>query len=142
MAKRKWTKEIIVERLRKWHEEGVPANALCRQDSAMTSMACYLFGSWRKTLDEAGIKPARKKWHRDRIISELQRTRGRGLPCRCDIGVCGDGREFGTLRSACKAAGVRCLCRKLAHLDWDRDMVVEAIRKRHDDGRPLRLSDA
>ena len=46
----------------------------------MTSMACYLFGSWRKTLDEAGIKPARKKWHRDRIISELQRTRGQGLP--------------------------------------------------------------
>lgn len=139
MAKRKWTKEIIVERLRKWHEEGVPANALYRQDSAMTSMACYLFGSWRKTLDEAGIKPARKRWHRDRIISELQQTRGQGLPVTYVL-VAAARREFGTLRAACKAAGVRCLCRKLAHLDWDRDMVIEAIKKRHADGRPLQLT--
>src|SRR6056297_356552 len=139
MRKRKWTKEIIIEQLRQWQAEGVPANRLYCQDRALTSMASHLFGSWRNTLQAAGIQPAGKKWTRDRIIAELQRTRGQGLPVPATL-VSAARAEFGTMRAACRVAGVRCLCRKLVHLDWDRDMVIEAIQKRHDDGHPLRLT--
>ena len=132
MAKRKWTKEIIVERLTRWRAEGVPVKDLWRRDPAMTSRATFLFGSWRKALAAAGID-RRTEWSREVVIERLKLTRGRGLPVDAIL-VNAATRYFGTMRAACKAARVPCLTSNPPHLDWDRDMAVAAIRRRYDDG--------
>lgn len=139
MKQRKWTKEIIIERLQTWKASGVPTKDMHRKDRAMTSIAAHLFGRWQLALDAAGIEPVRKKWHRERIIEGLRRTRGQGLSVP-DVLVAAARREFGTLRAACKAAGVRCLTKTPAHQEWDRQKVVEAIQRRHADGHNLRAT--
>src|SRR6056297_1150949 len=139
MRQRKWTKEIIVERLQAWQAAGVPTREMHKMDPPMTSISAHLFGRWRLALDVAGIEPVRKKWHRERIIEELRRTRGSGLPVP-DVLVAAARREFGTLRAACKVAGVRCLTKSPPHQDWDRQRIVEAIQRRHADGQNLRAT--
>lgn len=139
MKDRKWTKEIIVERLRAWKDAGVPIREMHRKDPPMTSMAAYLFGRWRLALDAAGIEPIRKKWHRERIINELRRTRGQGLPVSAVL-VAASRREFGTMRLACEAAGVPCRVNVLPHKSWTRENAVEAIRHRHESGHSLRAT--
>ena len=139
MEKGKWTKETVIQQLRQWQAEGVPAREMNRKDPRMTSMAAYLFGRWRSAMDAAGIEPIRKKWHRDRIIEELRRTRGLGKPVP-DVLVAASRREFGTLRKACLVAGVRCLTRTPPHLSWNRQTAIAAIRRRHEAGRSLRAT--
>lgn len=139
MVQRKWTKEIIVERLTRWRAEGVPVKELWRRDPAMTSRATFLFGSWRKALAAAGIESARTEWSRETVIERLKLTRGRGLPVDAIL-VNAATRYFSTMRAACKAARVPCLTSNPPHLDWDRDMAVAAIRRRYDDGHSLRAT--
>ena len=139
MKQRKWTKEIIVERLKRWRAEGVPVKSLWRKDPAMTSRATSLFGSWREALAAAGIESARSQWSREIIIERLKQSRGRGMPADrllTNAAV----RYFGTMRAACKAARVPCLTSNPPHLDWDRDTAVAAIRRRHDEGHSLRAT--
>src|SRR6056297_1968313 len=139
MKQRKWTKEIIVERLKRWRAEGVPVKSLWRMDPAMTSRATSLFGSWREALAAAGIESARSQWSREIIIERLKQSRGRGMPAdRLLINAAV--RYFGTMRAACKAARVPCLTSNPPHLDWDRDTAVAAIRRRHDEGHSLRAT--
>ena len=139
MKQRKWTKEIIVERLQQWKAEGIPTREMHRRDRAMTATAARLFGRWRLALDAADIEPIRKKWHRDRIIEELRQTRGQGLPVPTVL-MAASRREFGTLRAACEAAGVPCRVNTLPHQSWDRKNAMEAIRDRYEQGHSLRAT--
>ena len=137
MPQRKWSKEIIIERLQTWHADGVPVKLLWRQDPAMTSRASSMFGSWRLALAAAGIESARKQWSRETIIEQLRQTRGRNRRVP-HLLVNAAIREFGSMRRACKVAGVPCLTNQPPHLDWNKEKAIAAIRKRHDDGHSLR----
>ncbi|TWU38670.1 hypothetical protein Q31b_37480 [Novipirellula aureliae] len=139
MKQRKWTKEIVVERLKQWRADGVQVKMLWRQDPAMTSRATSLFGSWRKALAAAGIVSARTQWSRKLVIDRLRLTRGQGLDVD-PLLVSAATRYFGTMRAACKAAGVPCLTSTPPHREWDRDKAIEEIGRRHNQGHSLRAT--
>jgi hypothetical protein len=93
MPIRKWSRELILERIRELHEQGsdlTPSDVSARQ-GALVSAAERYFGNWPAAVQAAGIdyRTVResgrrrrseriRKWSRDKIVAEIQRLHRAG----------------------------------------------------------------
>ncbi|TWU39375.1 hypothetical protein [Novipirellula artificiosorum] len=139
MPREIWTKDKIIARLQKWHDEGVPVGKLWAQDSGVTSRSSAVFGSWRQALEAAGFASVRERWSRKRILCELK-ERHEGKIVDDSKLVCAAIRHFGSIRKALAAAGLPCKTKPPAHPDWTRQTAINAIRKYVEDGHNIRLT--
>ena len=133
--RRQWSKEAVIEELRRWHLGHVPA-------AAIGYAAKQYFGSARAAWEAAGVEPPYRKWFPRRVIEAIQD----GYVRRRNVGIAGFGdrsladaarRYFGNWAEAVAAAG---LPRRLAGRkprSWSRPAVVKAIQAWHQSGRPL-----
>jgi hypothetical protein len=135
VRQRQWSKEAVLEELRRWYLGYVPA-------AAIGYAAKHCFGSAHTAWEAAGVDPPYRKWFPQRVIEAIQDGYVR---CR-NVGVAGFGdrsladaarRYFGNWAEALAAAG---LPRHLAERKtrrWSRPAVIQAIRVWHQSGRPL-----
>ena len=130
MPVRKWSPELIVERIRELHEQGsdlTPSDVNARQ-GALVSAAERYFGNWPAAVQAAGIDYSRvresgrrrraeriRKWSRERIITEIERLHRAGEDlswgvmerkyqplCAAAVKTC----YFGSWSAALAAAGI------------------------------------
>lgn len=129
----------ILEDLRSRRAKGLSLTAVWKDDLGLYSAAKRAFGSWRKSLDAAGLGvPRPQKVTSDEVIRLIHARCCRGQPI---TGVWRDDfalyivakKRFGNWHKALVAAGLPSRPRQR----WTKRTVVEAIRRRHHEGPPL-----
>ncbi len=110
-AKRRWSRQAVIDAIRDWHRQGVPAKFVWKRDGGLYSAAKAQFGSWRAAVLAAGFKPGRKIWTRQIIVQEIQSRKQQGLSlssqeCANWCLATAAERYFGSWNEALRAAGV------------------------------------
>lgn len=109
---RKWTSERVLETIRSISESDEKVSKAWKQDSGLYSDAKKHFGSWREAVLASGCKPARRRWSKELVVTEMQERHRRGLALNSEIfkqdpPLAGAAlRLFGNWRSALAAAGI------------------------------------
>ncbi len=162
MKKRhRWSRERIVEEIRKLHGRGVPLHmaSVRRAFSSLVATACSrkYFGSWRAAVEAAGFRyddiMQVKRWTKERIVAEIRQLYRQGV----DLRPSSVSRVkqtlplvarhwFGDWRNAVKAAGVNydAYMREMRRraVDADKQQVIDAIRRLYQQGKLDELSGA
>lgn len=143
MAPRKWTRQIVIERIQSLHQQGIPAGKIYREDRNLCMVSYALFGSWRAALKEAGFESVRRTWTREQVLVELKaeyianttrRRHQRKQDSRLNASAV---RYFGTRRKALIAAGITRLEPSKTKRSWNPSQVIAAIVERHEKGLSL-----
>lgn len=134
-----WNRQRVIEEFQRRHRDGLPLTNLRKQDEALYNAAHTYFGSVTRACRAAGIPqpPRHRKWDRERVIAELQRLQREGLclSSRSNTVLVGAAhRVFGSWREALRAADLPC---PSAHQSWNRQAVLDEIRRRQREGLPL-----
>jgi hypothetical protein len=125
MPRRKWSREKIIEEIRRLAEEGHPLNIskVRKEFSSLVSIACSkkYFGSWRAAVEAAGINYndviKAHKWTKEEIIERIKSLYSKGEDLRPKalskdkenaalLSAARDPRYFGSWRAAVEAAGI------------------------------------
>lgn len=137
--RKEWSREIVLERLRGYREQhGEDCSSLIFERDPNLRAQCFrYFGSWRKALKEAGIRPRTIVWTKETIALELRRFLKNGaLPTQASFTVSKSAKLYaaavrlhGSWPNAIEAAGM-----KHAQLEgpsreaWSGEDIVTAIR--------------
>jgi hypothetical protein len=153
---RKWTKQRIIEQIRKLHEAG---EDLCHSGAkrnhqylVVVASSREMFGSWRKaveaaTLSYSGISKHRS-WTKEQIVEEIRRLAALGDPLSHDeakrshgalVSAASSRRYFGSWAAAVQAAGVDYEhVRKINR--WTREKIIAIIIELHSAGQRVNNS--
>lgn len=162
MRKRqRWSRERIVEEIRKLHERGVPLHiaSVRKVFSSLVATACSpnYFGSWRAAVEAAGFRyddiVQVKRWTKERIIAEIHRLHQQGVDLRpSSVSRIKQTLPlvarhwFGGWRNALKAAGINydAYVREMRRraINADKQRVIDAIRSLYQEGKLDELSGA
>ena len=140
-----WNKEKILAQIQylKLCDARLSQKIVMRERRDLFGAACKYFGSWRKTLQGAGIDPASadlrrtQNWTQEKVVQEIKKRFREGLPLndsslrsrRSDLLNAGK-KFFGNWRSAIKAAGFDYLSIVKAKISyWNRRRVLAEIRR-------------
>jgi hypothetical protein len=142
----RWSKERIIREIRQLARKGLrpsfqTALGICK---SLPNAAKRHFGGWDPALRAAGFEPEgirfTRHWSRRSIITAIRKLGG---PFRThemeklDSGLLAAGtRVFGSWSSASRAAGLP-YSSKPRPLKWDRERILEALRRRAQAGRSL-----
>jgi hypothetical protein len=163
-----WTLKRIADELRQLHRKGesVAWSDVKREHTKLFSASERRFGSYRAALRAARLEdqlpPRRRQWTGDSILGELARLHKEGRDLRSSAMKQEDGaivtvaaKYFGSYRAALRKAGLaypdpppgwkerhaeRTRQSMQAHRKWDRDKVLEALRKRHAAGEDMAVT--
>jgi hypothetical protein len=139
--KRRWTRDLVLTAVWAWHQERLSKG--WTRDSGLIHAAMKHFGSWRKALVAAGIPvQASQRWTRERVSAALPASGSQRSPPRrgelAPVLVQAACRIFPTWHDALAAAGlVPREPRPAARKVWTVQLVLEAIRARHQQGLSL-----
>lgn len=144
-----WTKRRVVLEIKRRHARGAPMNspAVSRSDRALIDWARKLFGSWDEAcvaggLDPSGYRHRLPPWNEDRAVRWMRAQIASGRPVTASAASDGLWR-FVKARlklhwvDFAKSFGVddSQVGRKRDY--WTRRMVLDEIRRRHREGRPM-----
>lgn len=139
--KRRWTGERVTAVIAARHRDG-RALSFTHAPPVLVSAGIRHFGSWPKAIVAAGIDPKsvrvkRRKYTRDAIVEMLRHEASRGSDLRSRtlakvMKLEAVQLEFGTLRDAIIAAGLRDVLTRRKHglQKWSRERVVEVLQER------------
>ena len=140
--RRRWTRDQVIDELLAWHHTSVSTD-LRHDDPALAGAASRLFGSIDRAFEAAGIEPKGNRWTDRRVIERIQDyyLQRRSIA----VNGCGDRRlfaaakrRFGSWANAVAAAGLSDKYAPPAPTRvWSRQEVLAAIRKWHEEGRPI-----
>jgi hypothetical protein len=116
--RRRWTKAIILERLRDRKRKGLTLRTafVQREDPGLVQAASNYFGSYREAAKRVGFDTVRHPWTRERVIAELRRRANGGT--RVTNAMAGPAltlaawKLFGKFSKACRAAGLEVHARR------------------------------
>jgi hypothetical protein len=162
MAKRqRWSRERIVQEIRRLHARGIPLNmaSVRRVFPSLVATACSrrYFGSWKAAIEAAGFdydKVVRiKRWTPEEVLAEIRALYRQGADLRPSAVakhhqtlLVAARKRFGTWAKAVKAAGIdyEAYLRR-QHQEWveaDKRYIIEEIRRLYREGRIDELSGA
>ena len=140
-----WSKEQILEQLRRWGAEGRFDNSTWLEDRTFAYAAYRLFGSWPAALVAAGILPPgrtarrRREWTRQQVIETLQDRHVNGPPiCHREDKklVAAAIIRFGSWCAARRAAGIPAgSLRKRRR--WTPESVIRELQTRFERGEKM-----
>ncbi len=141
----KWSKEQILDQLRRWDAEGHFDDSTWLEDRTFAYAAYRLFGSWPAALVEAGIlvpgQKARRRteWTRQRVIETLQDRHVNGPPISHKKDkklIAAAIVRFGTWHAARRAAGIPA-GRPKTQTRWTPEKVIGELRIRSERGQKM-----
>ena len=78
----------------------------------------------------------KKLWSKERVVVELKQHRQDGPRMHPQLDAAAR-RHFGSVREALRVAGLPCGKRQPPYFEWSQELVIQAIRQRHQDGKCL-----
>ncbi|MFA4028625.1 MAG: hypothetical protein GDYSWBUE_000641 [Candidatus Fervidibacterota bacterium] len=163
MPRMRWSKEKIIEEIRKLAEQGQSLNiaSVRRVFSPLASIACSrkYFGSWRAAVEAAGFNyddiVKVRKWTKERIVEEIKRLHSEGKDLRPAavskiaprlITAARDPRYFGSWRVAVEAAGINYdeMVKRMQEqsLEQIKQGIIDEIRRLYNEGKLNEISSA
>ncbi len=152
----RWSKdEIALEILRLYiSKQPLSYGEIQKNNLPLLRAATRYFGSWQKAIEFAGLNYEEirryKVWTRERIVEQIREYHlaGKDLSWRhvsteLDpplAAAATRSNRFGSWQQALEAAGLD-YEEIRRHRAWDDDQVVEQLRKLHEEGASLRVSD-
>lgn len=130
-ARTKWSRQRIVEEIRRLHRQGQPLSSHVHR--TLAGVAWYHFGSWRQAVLSAGFQPLSRNWTREDVLTELQRRHEQGhlRSCEADNKLrFAAVKHFGNWHAALQAAGIppRRPAPQLPLRRWTREQVIAGIQ--------------
>lgn len=160
MSRRKWSKERILEEIRRLQAAGHSLSTRNMAEMGYSGMVttCYkpeYFGSWRNAVRAAGFDPRevcrrRRKWTHERIIQRIRELHAAGEDLSHSaakrhhqylVVVAISPRFFGSWRKAVEAAGIS-YEEVSKHKYWNRERIIQRIQELHAAGKPLSHEEA
>lgn len=154
MPGRVWTKERLIEEIKRLHEEGVDLSptSIQKTHSALFSSARSRshFGSWRTAIEAAGLtyddlKRVKQRWNKEEIVHRIREMHAQGhdlLDPKFKIknrslylAACAH-RYFGSWRRAVQAAGLDHEQMRESRV-WTRQRILRTIQDLAAEGQPL-----
>lgn len=162
MGKRyRWSRERIVEEIRKLHEQGIPLNmsSVRRIFPSLVATACSrkYFGSWKAAVEAAGFNYDEvlqiRRWSKERVLEEIRQLYEKGEDLRpsavarlCQTLLMSARKFFGGWREAVIAAGIDYDSyinqKRTSRIEQDKQQIIEEIRRLYEEGRIEELSGA
>lgn len=153
----RWSKEEIAVEILQMHAANQPLNFgdMQKNNLRLLRAATRYFGSWKNAIEYAGLDydsiRRYRVWTRDRIIEQIQTYHHRGedlswrhVSTTLDPPLAAAAirpNRFGTWEGALEAAGLD-YEEIRRHRRWDAETVVDELRRLHENGASLRVSDA
>lgn len=160
MSRKKWSKERIIEEIKKLQAEGHSLSTrsmaeLGYSGMVTTSYKPEYFGSWRKAVVAAGFDPRevcrrKRKWTKERVLDRIRELHEQGEDLSHSaakrnhqylVVVAINHRFFGSWRAAVEAAGIDYEAVS-KHEYWSKERVKERIRELYAAGASLSHEDA
>lgn len=153
MARERWTKEKVIERIQTRKAEGKPISyqAVVNDEEKLTGAARRLFGSWSKALEAAGFDPEKEKatrerkhrWSEQLVLQRIKELHNSGEDLsphnvqKIDGSLVASARNyFGSWEKAIQAAGYDYEeIRKTK--EWTPEKIVERLRQLHSRGAQI-----
>jgi len=148
----RWNQETIVGEILRRHEtaQDLSYSGVTKDNLPLLRAATRYFGSWQEAVEHAGLSYDEyrryKAWTNDRIIDRIRElyAQGKDLSWRyvsltLDPSLAAAATKknhFGSWRAALDAAGVDYDAVR-RYRDWSDDEVLQRIRERYAEGRPL-----
>jgi hypothetical protein len=131
----------VIEAIQERRRQGLPLAGISRADSGLYQAGIKHFESWDNAMLAANVKPTYRRWTKQRVIDEIRDRHDRGLSMH---GIAKDDRglyqasvsRFGSWPKALAAAGLT-FRRWSRPQEWTRERVLQGIRDRHRQGRPM-----
>ncbi len=142
MSPRKWTQQIVIERIQYLYQQGIPVGKISSEDKRLCMVSYSLFDSWRDALEAAGLKSVRQVWTPERVLMKLTEKHQTDVSSRrrqkLDSSlVSASVRYFGSRREALIAAGIIKNRPPLPKRIWTESTVIDAIIARREKNLPL-----
>ncbi len=133
----KWSKSLILAKLHAWRRDHPHSTSIVRDNRKLAAAARKYFGSLEAAFAEAGIEFTQRKWSPERVVERIQDAYIKRTPLssgRQDPKlVSAATRYFGSWHDALVAASVlRRDVKKQPKRKWTKELVVQAVRERHD----------
>jgi len=154
MPGRVWTKDKLIEEIKRLYDEGVDLSptSIQKTHSALFSSARSRshFGSWRAAIEAAeldydDLKRVKQRWNREEIIARIREMHAQGhdlLDPRFKIknrslylAACAH-RYFGSWRRAVQAAGLDHETMRENRV-WTKQRILRTIQQLSEEGKPL-----
>jgi len=154
MPGRVWTKDKLIEEIKRLYDEGVDLSptSIQKTHSALFSSARSRshFGSWRSAIEAAeldydDLKRVKQRWNREEIIARIREMHAQGhdlLDPRFKIknrslylAACAH-RYFGSWRRAVQAAGLDHETMRENRV-WTKQRILRTIQQLSEEGKPL-----
>lgn len=143
-----WDRKRLLAYLQHRFAEGGNTNSVVLPRSIRQALA-RRWGSWADAVEELGFDPEScgakcPQWSAEKVTSEIQRRRERGLPLhttnpkRLSLLQAGI-RFFGSWNNALKADGPEPLCVRRLSPNWGRESILAEIRRRQQLSMELRV---
>lgn len=148
----RWTRKIIIAEIKRLYEAGERLNYSAAEANHLNLVraAAWHFGTWRTAVEAAGIDyeslSRYQRWNRERIIARIQELHAQGAdlswrsvsmeidPSLAAAALRPNG--FDSWRGAITAAGLD-INEITRYQHWNHDKVIQAIKERHKEGKPL-----
>jgi hypothetical protein len=153
----RWSKDEIALEILRLYASNEPLNYgdVQRNQLRLLRAATRYFGSWKNAIEFAGLNyddiRRYRVWTRDRIIEQIQKyyQEGQDLSWRhvstvLDAPLAAAAiraNRFGSWQSALEAAGLD-YEEIRRHRSWDADGIVAELKRMHEAGESMRVSDA
>lgn len=162
MAKRyRWSRERIIEEIRKLHEQGIPLNmsSVRKVFPSLVATACSrrYFGSWKAAIEAAGFNHDEiiklRRWTKERVIEEIRRLHQSGEDLRPSAVartyqtlLMASRKFFNSWAEAVTAAGIDYDAYikqfREKRIEQDKQFIIGEIRRLYQEGRIEELSGA
>jgi ParB-like nuclease domain len=90
----------------------------------------------RHFVEYGGLIMPKKLWCKERVVAELKQHRQDGPRMHPQLDAAAR-RHFGSVREALRVAGLPCGKRQPPYFEWSQELVIQAIRQRHENGKCL-----
>lgn len=154
-SRQNYRQEQVVQKIRQRCRKGLKptAKCICRHDYRLQRAAQQHFGTWRHALQAAGVNLAHaglssvkpRRLSKDQVLDALRAWNAAGHSLQwADICLqnytlaIAAKRRFGGWRRVMVAAGIPAEATPTEHKrKWDRQRIIDHIRRRQQEGRPL-----
>jgi hypothetical protein len=146
------TLQVVRAWIRSRHRSGLSIRDSDTRHALKRKVRRETGSTWAAYVESLGIPyPGgirRLDWSREAVLAAIRRRRREGLPLN-SVAVREESQalthqariRFGSWDAALQAAGIDPVRVRLNHAKWTRAEVITALRRRHGEGRPLRLRD-
>ncbi len=140
----RWTERRVIEAIQDGYVRGLPIEYSGFKNVALANAAKRRFGDWPSAVAAAGIPwrapPPKKKWSRQKVLQAIHDLVESGVSVaqvwKEDRRLhCAARNHFGSWNKAVLAAGLTPSRKR-----WTKQMVIEAVRARHERGQSLTSS--